>query len=52
MTMGKARTAAPRWPGRAGGKSSQLRRVTFATLLADVLYRVAIRARVRRAIGV
>jgi len=26
--------------------------VTFATLLADVLYRVAIRARVRRAIGV
>jgi hypothetical protein len=52
MTMGKARTAAPRWPGRAGGKGSHLRQVTFATLLADVLYRVAIRARVRRAVGV
>jgi hypothetical protein len=50
--MGKARTAAPRWPGRAAGKSSHVRQVTLAALLADVLYRVAIRARVRRAIGV
>jgi hypothetical protein len=51
--MGKARTAAPRWPGRAAAaKGSHVRQLTFAALLADVLYRVAIRARVRRAIGV
>jgi hypothetical protein len=52
MTMGKARTAAPRWPGRAAGNGSHVRQVTFVALLADVLYRVAIRARVRRALGV
>jgi hypothetical protein len=52
MTMGKARTAAPRWPHRPSTRVSHVRQVTFAALLADVVYRVAIRARVRRAIGV
>ncbi len=57
MTMGKARSAAPHWPRRATGTASQsrqvsMRQVTVAALLADVLYRVAIRSHVRRAIGI
>jgi hypothetical protein len=57
MTMGKARSAAPRWPSRATGAASRsrhvsVRQVTVAALLADVLYRVAIRSHVRRAIGI
>ncbi|HWG09150.1 MAG TPA: hypothetical protein VN672_09095 [Solirubrobacteraceae bacterium] len=57
MTMGKARSAAPYWPRRAtrtGSQARQLRvrQVTIAALLADVLYRVAIRSHVRRAIGI
>ncbi len=56
MTMGKARSAAPYWPRRAtGAKGTRLanvRQVTVAALLADVLYRVAIRSHVRRAIGI
>jgi hypothetical protein len=57
MTMGKARSAAPYWPRRATGAASQsrqvsMRQVTVAALLADVLYRVAIRSHVRRAIGI
>ncbi len=57
MTMGKARSAAPHWPRRATGTANQprqvsMRQVTVAALLADVLYRVAIRSHVRRAIGI
>jgi hypothetical protein len=57
MTMGKARSAAPHWPRRATGEASRprqvsMRQVTVAALLADVLYRVAIRSHVRRAIGI
>jgi hypothetical protein len=56
MTMGKARSAAPYWPRRAttapGSRARQVRQVTVAALLADVLYRVAIRSHVRRAIGI
>jgi hypothetical protein len=51
MTMGKARTAAPSWPRRATAKT-HVRHVTIAALLADVVYRVAIRSHVRRAIGI
>jgi hypothetical protein len=53
MTMGKARSAAPHWPSRA--RTTHLvhvRQVTMVALLADVLYRVAIRSHVRRAIGI
>ncbi len=54
MTMGKARSAAAHWPRRATttGTIAHVRQVTLAALLADVLYRVAIRSHVRRAIGV
>jgi hypothetical protein len=52
MTMGKARSAAPHWPSRATGKAMHVRQVTVLALLADVLYRVAIRSHVRRAIGI
>ncbi|HEY2216723.1 MAG TPA: hypothetical protein VGH21_04450 [Solirubrobacteraceae bacterium] len=56
MTMGKARSAAPYWPRRAtqtkGTHLVNVRQVTVAALLADVLYRVAIRSHVRRAIGI
>jgi hypothetical protein len=59
MTMGKARSAAPHWPRREPaskglrrvGVSAHMRQVTVAALLADVLYRVAIRSHVRRALG-
>jgi hypothetical protein len=51
MTMGKARSAAPRWPNRATA-ATHMRQVTLVALLADVLYRVAIRSHVRRAIGI
>jgi hypothetical protein len=51
MTMGKAHSAAPRWPIRAT-KTTHVRQVTLVALLADVLYRVAIRSHVRRAIGI
>jgi hypothetical protein len=50
MTMGKAHSAAPRWPARA--TTLHVRQVTLVALLADVLYRVAIRSHVRRAIGI
>jgi hypothetical protein len=55
--MGKARSAAPHWPGRATGtaigtRQVNVRQVTILALLADVLYRVAIRSHVRRAIGI
>jgi hypothetical protein len=57
MTMGKARSAAPHWPGRATGTATaarqvNVRQVTVVALLADLLYRVAIRSHVRRAIGI
>jgi hypothetical protein len=60
MTMGKARSAAPHWPRRAteparmrrATATLHLRQVTLAALAADVLYRVAIRSHVRRAIGI
>ena len=53
----EARSAAPHWPGRATGiatnaRQVKVRRVTIVALLADVLYRVAIRSHVRRAIGI
>lgn len=56
MTMGKARSAAPYWPQRATGtvsrsRQARVRQLTLATLLADVVYRIAIRSHVRRAIG-
>lgn len=56
MTMGKARSAAPYWPQRATeavrwSTQARVRHFTLATLLADVVYRVAIRSHVRRAIG-
>ncbi len=51
MTMGKARSAAPHWPTRATA-ATHVRQVTVVALLADVLYRVAIRSHVRRAIGI
>jgi hypothetical protein len=55
--MGKARSAAPHWPGRATGiathtRQVKVRQVTIVALLADLLYRVAIRSHVRRAIGI
>jgi hypothetical protein len=52
MTMGKARSAAPSWPPRATRAATHVGRMTLATLVADVLYRLAIRSHVRRAIGV
>ncbi|HTA05454.1 MAG TPA: hypothetical protein VK774_03735 [Solirubrobacteraceae bacterium] len=56
MTVGKARSAAPHWPRRAtrtkDARLVNVRQVTVAALLADVLYRVAIRSHVRRAIGI
>jgi hypothetical protein len=60
MAMGKARSAAPRWPRRAtppthaqrAVASMHVRQLTLVALLADVLYRVAIRSHVRRAIGI
>jgi len=57
MTMGKARSAAPYWPRRATGTASHarqvsMRQVTIVALLADLLYRAAIRSHVRRAIGI
>jgi hypothetical protein len=51
MTMGKARSAAPHWPNRAT-TTTHVRQVTLVALVADLLYRVAIRSRVRRAIGI
>jgi hypothetical protein len=51
MTMGKARSAAPHWPSRAT-TTTHVRQVTLLALLADVLYRVAMRSHVRRAIGI
>jgi hypothetical protein len=51
MTLGKVRSAAPSWPRRATG-NAYVRQVTIAALLADVVYRVAIRSHVRRAIGI
>jgi hypothetical protein len=50
--MGKARSAAPSWPRRATGRTTAVRQVTIAALLADVVYRIAIRSHVRRAIGI
>jgi hypothetical protein len=52
MTMGKARSAAPSWPRRATRRTTHVRHVTIAALLADIVYRVAIRSHVRRAIGI
>ena len=51
MTMGKARSEAPHWPTRATA-STHVRQVTLVALLADVLYRLAIRSHVRRALGI
>lgn len=51
MTMGKARSAAAHWPNRATA-TTHMRQVTLVALLADVFYRLAIRSRVRRAIGI
>ena len=56
MTTGKASSAAPRWPRRAteaseNARQISVRQMTIAALLADVIYRVAIRSHVRRAIG-
>ncbi len=52
MTVGKARSAAPHWPRRATAAATHMRQVTFAALLADAVYRLAIRSHVRRAIGI
>lgn len=52
MTVGKARSAAPAWPQRARGTTAHVRQLTIAALLADVVYRMAIRSHVRRAIGI
>ena len=52
MTMGKARSAAPYWPRRATPTGGYVRQATLGVLLADLLYRIAIRPRVRRAIGI
>jgi hypothetical protein len=49
--MGKARSAAPHWPTRATA-STHVRQATLVALLADVLYRLAIRSHVRRALGI
>jgi hypothetical protein len=49
--MGKARSAAPHWPNRTRA-STHVRQVTLVALLVDVVYRVAIRSHVRRAIGI
>jgi hypothetical protein len=49
--MGKARSA-PNWPRRASLTATHVRQVTLVTLLADVVYRLAIRSHVRRAIGI
>jgi hypothetical protein len=50
--MGKARSAAPSWPQRTSRTATQVGQVTLATLLADLLYRLAIRSHLRRAIGI
>jgi hypothetical protein len=52
MTVGKARSAAPSWPRRATVRTTHVRQVTIAALLADIVYRIAIRSHVRRAIGI
>ena len=52
MTIGKARSAAPSWPQRTSRTATHVSQVTLVTLLADLLYRVAIRSYVRRAIGI
>jgi hypothetical protein len=52
MTMGKVRSAAPRWPRRAAAGVTSVRQATLLALFADVVYRVAIRSRVRKAIGI
>jgi len=52
MALGKARSAAPSWPPRATRAAAHVGRVTLATLVADALYRLAIRSHLRRAIGV
>ncbi len=48
--MGKARSAAPRWPHRASA-IAHVRQMTLAAVLADALYVLALRTHVRRAIG-
>jgi hypothetical protein len=52
MTIGRRSTAAQRWRQRARIYIGHIQLVAFVTLLADVFYRVAVRARVRRALGV
>ena len=52
MTMGKERSAPPRWPRRAAAAATNVRQATLLALLADVVYRVAIRSHVRKAIGI
>ena len=52
MTIGRRSTAAQRWRRRARIDIGHVPLVALVTLLADVFYRVAVRARVRRAIGV
>ena len=50
--MGKARSAAPRWPRRATVGVTSVRQATLLALFADVVYRLAIRSHVRKAIGI
>ena len=52
MTTEEGRTAGRRWQHRAINGVAQARITLVALLAADVLYRVAIRSHVRRAIGI
>ena len=52
MTTEEGRTAGRRWLNGAIGGITQVRVTLVALLAADVLYRVAIRSHVRRAIGI
>jgi hypothetical protein len=58
MAMEKGSKAAPRWPQRTAVNRTttvtvtQVQHVALVALLVDIVYRVAIRAHVRRAIGI
>jgi hypothetical protein len=52
MTAESGSKASPRWPSRRALGIVHVQHVALVALLADVVYRVAIRARVRRAIGI
>jgi hypothetical protein len=52
MTREEGPTAGRRWRHRAASSVNQVRVTLVALLAVDVLYRVAIRSHVRRAIGI